>query len=102
MIEWNFKTLPLNPRGSTELIDLSPVQQGKIPQYVRALQVGVNSTVANPTFSNYFVKGSIFPTVNGLTAMESGNIEYGLCQALHGSLCACGPIGLSRSGLCRM
>lgn len=81
--KWTFKTLPLDPRGSTELIDLSQTQIKKAHKYARALQVGARSTVANPPFSNYFVKGSIFP-LDGMTSMETGNIEYGICQALHG------------------
>lgn len=83
MSNWTFKTLPLKPRGSTELIDLNQGQIRKVHKYVRALQTGVKSAVANPPFSNYFVKGSIFPQ-DGLRAMETGNIEYGFCQALHG------------------
>lgn len=81
MSKWDFKTILLNSNGGTELVDLSSTQETRIKKYAEALEVAATSVVANPPFSNYFVKESI-----GLISGEmvpAGNIEYGICQALH-------------------
>lgn len=62
-------------------IDNKPIDETKISQYEEALNIALNSSVANPCFSNYFVKESI-------GGLPCGNLEYGLCQALHGEECA--------------
>lgn len=80
--KWDFKSLCFNSSGMTELVDLSPAQQARIGEYVGALEVAAKSTVANPSFSKYFVKESV--GLVGGEMLPAGNIEYGLCQALHG------------------
>lgn len=82
MGKWDFRTIRLNHKGDTELVDLSSAQKERINKYTEALEIAAKSVVANPPFSNYFVKESI-----GLVSDEmvpAGNIEYGICQALHG------------------
>lgn len=82
MSKWGFKTLSLNPRGSTELIELSAEQEARISKYIEALEVAAVSVVANPPFSNYFVKEGVGSEFGPM--VPAGNIEYGICQALHG------------------
>jgi len=79
--KWEFKTIKRAPKGKVELVGLSPLQEEKIDRYVSALEVAAASNVANPIFSNYHVKASVGIDPNFL---RGGNIEYGLCQALHG------------------
>ena len=80
---WDFKTIRIiAPGDSIELVDLASKQKVKINKYIEALEVAAKSVVANPPFSNYFVKESI-GLVDG-EMLPAGNIEYGICQALHG------------------
>lgn len=82
MSKWDFKTIELNPQGQVNFLNLSEKQKARINEYTEALETAANSAVANPIFSNYFVKAGI-----GLVKcnmLPAGNIEYGLCQALHG------------------
>jgi cytidine deaminase len=95
MSERIFKTVLPKPVGSTDLIDLSPEQENRKPLYEEALQVADKSVVANPPMSCYFCKESIGP--EGGEVMTAGNIEYGLCQALHGEVSA-GSAFRSRHG----
>lgn len=80
--KWDFKTIRLNTKGGVEFVDLSPAQKARIDRYAEALETAAKSVVANPPFSNYFVKESIGPV--GGEMLPAGNIEYGICQALHG------------------
>src|SRR5688572_25531748 len=73
-MNWEFKNL-----NQTKL---SEAQTQKIPEYVKALEIAHSSTMANPIFSQYFVRESIGTKNDGI--VPAGNIEYGLCQALHG------------------
>lgn len=82
MSRWNFKSIRLNSEGNVELINLSFAQESRINKYSEALEIATKSVVANPPFSNYFVKESI-GLVDG-EMLPAGNIEYGICQALHG------------------
>ncbi len=82
MSKWNFKAIQLSPKGIVEFVRLSPVQESRINKYAEALEVAAKSVVANPPFSNYFVKEGV-GLVNG-EILPAGNIEYGICQALHG------------------
>ncbi len=79
---WNFKTMRFNSNGGAEIANLSEEQKTRIAKYMEALEVAANSAVANPSFSKYFVEESI-GAVNG-KMLPAGNIEYGMCQALHG------------------
>lgn len=82
MNKWDFKTIHLFKNGSIELVELSEDQKTRVSKYSEALTVALQSVVANPRFSNYFVKESI-GLFNG-NLVPAGNIEYGICQALHG------------------
>ncbi|MBI2109295.1 MAG: hypothetical protein HYT93_03950 [Parcubacteria group bacterium] len=82
MSKWTFKTVRLNPQGVAEFVELTKSQEAKIDRYTQALEVAAKSTVANPSYSHYFVKESI-GVLEG-AALPAGNIEYGICQALHG------------------
>jgi cytidine deaminase len=82
MGKWDFKTIRLNSMGTVELMDISSAQERKTDKYSEALEIAAKSVVAKPPFSNYFCKESV-----GLVSGEmvpAGNIEYGICQALHG------------------
>lgn len=82
MNKWSFKTAQLNSSDNMDFVALSPAQKARIKKYTEALEVAARSAVANPPFSNYFVKVGV-GTVNG-KMLPGGNIEYGICQALHG------------------
>lgn len=81
-VKWDFKTAQIQPDGRVKLVDLSEKQKTRVKKYTEALETAKDSIVANPFFSNYFVKEGI-----GLAhgkMLPAGNIEYGFCQALHG------------------
>lgn len=80
MVKWKFRTVEIGPNGKEKLIKLSPKQAARTDKYTEALKVAVKSTVAHPLFSNYFVKGGIRDDSG---TIAGGNIEYGICQALH-------------------
>ncbi|MBI2475180.1 hypothetical protein HYV69_02010 [Candidatus Uhrbacteria bacterium] len=80
--KWCFNAIQVRQDGQIEKVGLSPHQYTRIGKYVAALEAAASSTVANPIFSQYFVKESIVPTLGEI--VPAGNIEYGLCQALHG------------------
>lgn len=82
MSKWDFKTMRFNSSGYTEFVDLSLAQKARVKKYIEALEVAAKSVVANPPFSNYFVKESIGLVSDAM--VPAGNIEYGICQALHG------------------
>ena len=82
MSKWNFKTARPNSNGGMDLVELSPAQKARVKKYAGALEVAAKSAVANPPFSNYFVKVGV-GSVHG-KMLPGGNIEYGICQALHG------------------
>lgn len=82
MSKWSFKAVRLGPGREVELVDLSLAQAARIQEYTRALRAAARSTVAKPLFSNYFVRESIGPRDG--KPKPAGNIEYGLCQSLHG------------------
>lgn len=97
-MEWTFKAARVDGNGGLEFIELSPAQKERIGLYDQALSKAVHSRVPNPKFSRYFVKEGIgtasFPII------AAGNIEYGMCQALHGEESAvsglrslCGRVG---------
>ncbi len=79
--KWDFKTIKRPVAGAVELIDLPPEKSKRmsIVAYGNALRIAAQSQVPNPKFSNYFVRGGIGHELG----YEAGNIEYGLCQALH-------------------
>lgn len=82
MSDWKFKTA----KGE-------PVDQSKMHLYVKALETAAQSRVSDPKFSRYFCKESI-----GYRKMhEAGNVEYGLCQALHGEESAVAALRASLS-----
>lgn len=80
MPKWDFKTVMVTG-GKAEFVPLTDEQRERIDFYQEALERAAESNVANPPFSNYFVKESI--GVPGIK-MSAGNIEYGWCQAIHG------------------
>ncbi len=80
MGKWIFKTLSSD--GGMELHELSSTQEARILSYTEVLERAAQSVVANPQFSNYFVKEGV--GVAGGEMVPAGNIEYGMCQALHG------------------
>lgn len=82
MVRWEFKSARLDANGGVELCDLSPAQLMRIEDYTNVLETASASTVASPIFSHYFVKEGI--GIVGEKKIGAGNIEYGLCQALHG------------------
>lgn len=51
-------------------------------RFKRLLQAAADSKNSKPVFSGYFVRGS-GTTFNNANPPQSGNIEYGHCQALH-------------------
>jgi hypothetical protein len=77
---WDFRTVRLI-NGRVKIVVLSDGQKARIGEYIKALEIAKNSVVANPLFSQYFVKESI--GVVGGEMLAAGNIEYGICQALH-------------------
>lgn len=78
--KWTIKTLKYNKYSQIEIVDLSDEQLGRLPLYETALRTAVASHVPDPSFSRYFVKGSI---TNSNSIFSAGNIEYGHSQALH-------------------
>ncbi len=79
-IKWDFKTFSPGKAPHT-IVDLREDQQGKISKYNEALVAAAESKVPSPKFSNYFVLESV---VTDTHTVPAGNIEYGLCQAIHG------------------
>jgi len=82
MDRWIFKNTLLYPDGKVIFTELSEGQKKRIPDYIEVLRVAHSSDVPRPSFSNYFCKEAIGP-VGGLK-LAAGNIEYGVCKALHG------------------
>lgn len=82
MPQWNFKTVKINKNGSAKFTALSKTQTARVNVYTEALKTAKDSTVANPFFSNYFVREGI--GIISSKMVPAGNIEYGFCQALHG------------------
>lgn len=78
MVTWNFKTVGAAPGNS--LVHLTEAQMARVSIYQHVLSVALESRVPQPTFSNYFVRAAVS---NGDIVVPAGNIEYGLCQALH-------------------
>jgi len=71
---WNFKTIRSGSKGA-EFVELSAAQQARIKTIFRGVGTAVNSTVANPPFSNNFVKESIgMRMLDGCTLLPAGNI----------------------------
>lgn len=81
-MEWELKALCWNSDGTYAFHDLSDEQKVRAPDYIRALETASGSPVANPIFSKYYVKESVGVTHSFMS--YAGNIEYGLCQTLHG------------------
>ncbi len=82
MSKWTFNAIQVRQDGQIEKVGLSPHQFTRIDKYIAALEAAASSTVANPIFSQYFVRESVVPVLGAI--VPAGNIEYGLCQALHG------------------
>ncbi|MDO8520489.1 MAG: hypothetical protein Q7S52_00020 [bacterium] len=82
MGKWSFTQYSKTPTGEIALVELSKKQKTRQGEYTKMLEVAAASVVANPQFSKYFVKESIGAV--GGDILPAGNIEYGLCQALHG------------------
>lgn len=87
MSQWEF--LELGKNGQ-----VIPLKSGfTMGEAENALNIATRSKVPNPKFSNYYVKcacvvvskqyGS-FDVVEKVFKVSGGNLEYGLCQALHG------------------
>ncbi|MFH1637486.1 MAG: hypothetical protein ABIB71_03615 [Candidatus Woesearchaeota archaeon] len=74
-MKWNFKTV-----SNGEIVELNDDQKPKVGTYETVLEDACSSKVANPKFSNFFVKGNLG---TALASVMAGNIEYGLCKALH-------------------
>ena len=75
--KWAFKSFV-----GQAVAELSDEQRKRIPTYEQALVIAGASKVPSPPFSNYFCKESIGTNPTNFT--PAGNIEYGLCQAIHG------------------
>lgn len=82
MKRWEFKNTLLRDNGKVIFTELSEEQKKRIPDYIEVLRVAHSSDVPKPSFSDYFCKEAIGP-VGGLK-LAAGNIEYGVCKALHG------------------
>ena len=82
MTKWDFRSLGFTKDGGQKLAPLSIDQKLRVSAYANALRTALESNVANPRFSNYFVREGIGRL--GEKALPAGNIEYGLCQSLHG------------------
>lgn len=88
MPDWDFKTIEFyrdaedGMKRKHRIVELSSKQQKKTNIYAGFLKTAAESTVANPKFSNYFVKASIGGYAD--LPLPVGNIEYGFCQAIHG------------------
>ena len=81
MSKWHFKQVIKQEDGSVNHEDLTEEQEARVDEYETALEQSLTSVVANPIFSGYHVKSSISSDV---FVLQSGNIEYGFCQSLHG------------------
>jgi cytidine deaminase len=84
MARWDFKAVDLSG-GTPRLVDLPDRQASRIYSYEQGLIAAAQSEVAHPWFSGYSVKTSLRrsrPAAGG--PVSAGNIEYGLCQAIHG------------------
>jgi len=82
MSSFQFKRAIRCGANDIELYELTPAQRKRIRSYERAITVAAKSQVPNPPFSNYFVQTSV-GTAGG-DVVPAGNIEYVICQALHG------------------
>ncbi len=77
---WQFKVVQRHPSGNWSLSNINLDQQSRVHIYVKVLEVAKISEVPDPKMSNYFCRESI-----GYGKMHpAGNIEYGLCKAIHG------------------
>jgi len=81
---WEFKALEFDAKRNPVFVPLSAERAARAEAYRNALTAAKISAVANPKFSNYFVKESIGFRDTLPPTLPAGNIEYGLCQALHG------------------
>ena len=77
---WQFKAVQRHPSGNWSLSYITLDQQSRVHKYIKALEVAAQSQVPDPKFSRYFCRESI----GYRTMHEAGNVEYGLCCALHG------------------
>ena len=94
MGSWLFKSLLVKPDGAPELVELNLAQLRRIPLYAEALRVAADSLFQN----RLFPVTSCARYWNGWAGVPAGNIEYGLCQALHGEESA---VAASRSRFSR-
>jgi len=80
--KWDLKTVRRDWKNRVFFHSFKDLPESQTGKYERAMEIAAASQVANPKFSNYFCKESaVIHNGNGVSA---GNIEYGLCQALHG------------------
>jgi cytidine deaminase len=82
MKRWEFKNTTVGSDGKVIFTELSEEQKKRIPDYIEVLRTAYGSDVPRPPYSNYFCKEAI--GVVGGPKVPAGNIEYGVCQALHG------------------
>ena len=77
-----FKNAILRVDGKIFFTELSEEQKKRIPDYIEVLRTAYGSDVPRPSFSNYFSREAI--GIVGGPKVPAGNIEYGVCKALHG------------------
>lgn len=82
MNNFEFKNMIMGDDGKPIFVELSDEQKKRIPDYIEVLRTAYGSDVPRPPYSNYFCKEAI--GVVGGPKVPAGNIEYGVCQALHG------------------
>lgn len=80
MLNWKLKQLVVK-NGKQRLVPVKGLSFDH-RRYESLLQAAATSNAAKPSFSGYFVRGS-GTTFNNANPPQSGNIEYGHCQALH-------------------
>jgi cytidine deaminase len=95
MSKWEFRAVKVLENGRVELGEISARQMARMPDYEIALDAAHASEVPDPPFSNYHVRGSVLA---GGKILPAGNIEYGLCQALHCEETAVAAIRVAHNG----
>jgi len=82
MVEWEFKRAVPTRCGGWEVKPLDNDQLERLRSYQMSLEEAKDSKISNPVFSKYHVRSCVVSSDK--TRSRGGNIEYGLCQALHG------------------
>lgn len=76
--------------GNWTFANLDWEQTAKVADYENALETARQSWATNPIFSDFHVKTAI--GYAGWPMAQAGNIEYGLCEALHSEEAAVGAL----------